>query len=126
MRHPNKETVLNALRLIKNTVSLEVTALLLDNRGFSKELSNKLTDYVNTFGKNHTKAEQYELDKLRRWLANGAKVKEYEVCGDYGYGPEMLTTEVTKKEAIEQRKCYDKNEPNVRHSIRPVYDSLIY
>ena len=126
MRHPNKETVLAALSLIDSRIATKVSEQVSNNKQFSNEMSDHLIGYITLWVSGYSKTKQRKLDTLRRWLANGAKVKEYEVCGNYGYGPEMLTTEATKKEAIEQRKCYDKNEPNVYHSIRLVYTSLIY
>lgn len=36
---------------------------------------------------------------------------EYEIQGDYGQGWEMVTTEVTRRLAIDQIKCYRYNEP---------------
>ena len=36
---------------------------------------------------------------------------EYEIQGNYGQGREMVTVEVTRKEAKDQLKCYNENEP---------------
>lgn len=45
---------------------------------------------------------------------------EFEVQGQYTHGWEMLTTEATRAEADEQRRCYDENEPGVPHRVRRV------
>ena len=37
------------------------------------------------------------------------------IQGNYGYGWDDLTEEETYKEAREQLKCYNENEPNVFH-----------
>lgn len=126
MRHASKETIIDALSLIDSRIAAKVSEQVLDSKQFNQDMADHLLGYIALWYGGYSKTKQRKLDILRRWLANGAKVKEYEVCGNYGYGLEMLTTEATKKEAIEQRKCYDKNEPNVYHSIRPVYTSLIY
>ena len=38
-------------------------------------------------------------------------VDEYEVQGNYGQGWECVTTEETYRDAREQLKCYNENEP---------------
>lgn len=46
---------------------------------------------------------------------------EYEVQGYYeAYGWEMLTTEETEQEAIDMKKCYDENEPFIRHRVKRI------
>lgn len=45
---------------------------------------------------------------------------EYEVQGNYGHGWEMVTTEETRAAAVEQRRCYDENEPEYPHRVRRV------
>jgi hypothetical protein len=40
-------------------------------------------------------------------------VDEYEIQGYYSYGWESVTTEITRREAVEQLKCYRENEPGV-------------
>lgn len=48
----------------------------------------------------------------------------WEVQGLY-YGEwECLTTEESKKEAVEQRKCYDENERGVPHRIKKVRERI--
>ena len=42
---------------------------------------------------------------------------EYEIQGNYGYGWEMICSEETFDEAINMRKCYDENEPNILHRV---------
>lgn len=42
----------------------------------------------------------------------------YVVMGDYGQGLEELTEEATRKEAREQLRCYNENEPQYFHCIR--------
>ena len=42
---------------------------------------------------------------------------EWEIQGDYGQGFECVATEESRKEAREQLKCYNENEPNVTHRI---------
>lgn len=126
MRHATKETIIKAIKLLEGEAWLALAERIIESKKITQSQVDNRIEYLYIVYSEFPKSKQRKLDILRRWLANGAKVKEYEVCGDYGYGPEMLTTEATKKEAIEQRKCYDKNEPDVCHSIRPVYNSLIY
>lgn len=38
----------------------------------------------------------------------------FEVRGDYGYGSELLTTEVTHREARDAKRAYRENDPTVR------------
>jgi hypothetical protein len=45
---------------------------------------------------------------------------EWEVQGNYGYGWECLTTEDSLTAAIEQKLCYDVNEPTFRHRVKKV------
>jgi hypothetical protein len=42
----------------------------------------------------------------------------YEIQGDYGYGWEYLCEEETRKDAREQLKCYNENEPQYEHRIK--------
>lgn len=42
----------------------------------------------------------------------------YAVEGNYGHGWEYLCEEETPKDAREQLKCYNKNEPQYDHRIR--------
>ena len=46
-------------------------------------------------------------------------VDEWEIQGYYNtvYGWERVTTEISRKEAREQLKCYNENEKNVPHRI---------
>ena len=44
---------------------------------------------------------------------------EWEVQGNYGHGWEMLTTESSRAEALEQMRVYDENEP-YPHRVRRV------
>jgi hypothetical protein len=42
---------------------------------------------------------------------------EFQIHGDYGYGFEEVTCEVTRQLAREQLKCYRENEPGVAFKI---------
>jgi hypothetical protein len=42
----------------------------------------------------------------------------YAIEGNYGCGWEELCEEETRKEAREQLKCYNENEPQYEHRIR--------
>lgn len=42
---------------------------------------------------------------------------EYEIQGNYGFGYECVTTEVTHRLARSQIMCYRENEPNVSFRI---------
>ncbi len=52
-------------------------------------------------------------------------IDTYEVQGNYGQGWEMVTTEATYKEAKEQKKCYDQNEPQYAHRVKVVREKII-
>jgi len=45
-------------------------------------------------------------------------VDEYEVQSNYGQGWECVTTEETRKEAREQLRCYNENEPYPHRIIK--------
>ena len=45
---------------------------------------------------------------------------EWELWGDYGYGPDYILTELSYKDAREQLRCYNENEPSVRHWIKKI------
>lgn len=126
MRHPNKETILEALSLIESSISTKVYEQVLKGDIISKDMADHLLGYIALWFGGYSKTKQRRLDILRRWLANGAKVKVYEVRANYGYGPEVLTTECTHTDAKKQKKCYDENEPGIRHWVCATYESLIY
>lgn len=43
---------------------------------------------------------------------------EYEIQGDYGFGFETVTTEVTRRDVKKQIRLYRENEPGVDFKIR--------
>lgn len=43
---------------------------------------------------------------------------EYDIQGNYGYGWETVTTELTWREAKEQVKVYRENEPQFAHRVK--------
>jgi len=45
---------------------------------------------------------------------------EYEIQGNYGHGWECVTTEATLREAREQKRTYDTEEPDYPHRIKRV------
>jgi hypothetical protein len=45
---------------------------------------------------------------------------EYELQGNYGYGWDVLTTEATRSEALDQLRTYAENEPMTRLRISRV------
>jgi hypothetical protein len=42
---------------------------------------------------------------------------EFEIQGNYGQGWELATTEVKWRDAKEQKKCYQQNEPGIPFRI---------
>ena len=53
-------------------------------------------------------------------LGGGKMTFEYEVQGNYGYGWELETTEVSRTEALKRLKEYRENAPEAPHRIKKV------
>ncbi len=45
---------------------------------------------------------------------------EWLIEGNYGYGWDEVCAEATRREAIEQLRCYRANEPQYAHRLRKV------
>lgn len=126
MRHASKETIIDTIKMLEGEAWSALAERIIESKRFTQSQVNNRIEYIDLIYSEFNKSKQRKLDILRRWLSNGAKVKVYEIRANYGYGPEILTTEATYPEAKAQKKCYDENEKGVSHWVCSNYESLIY